>query len=112
MTRRPYVPPSMRNAWRATAPPARATRTSSGVPAEIVRRSASPISAGVTTGRTSGSGSPGIREEYDRLGQEVDEVDRAEHVVAHDRLRFRHLVGDRLVSIAVALEYPSRDIAR
>ena len=36
-TRRPYAPPSMRNACRATALPARSTSTASGVPAAIVR---------------------------------------------------------------------------
>src|SRR5258708_9827874 len=70
----------------------------------MVRRSASPISAGVTTGFTLVSGSPGIGQAHYGLGEKVDEVDRAEHVVAHRRLGFRHLVGNRLVTIAVALE--------
>ena len=50
-TRRPYVPPISRRTVHATARPARSMSTSTGVPAAIVRRSASPISAGVSTGR-------------------------------------------------------------
>ena len=51
--RRPYVPPSSRRASHATACPARSISTSTGVPASIVRRSASPICSGVRIGFTS-----------------------------------------------------------
>src|SRR5262249_28260368 len=57
-TRRPYVPPISCRTVHATARPARSMSTSTGVPPAIVRRSASPISAGVSTGRTGRPASP------------------------------------------------------
>src|SRR4051812_282138 len=99
----------MRSAWRATAAPARSTSTDSGVPAAIARRSASPISAGVRTGFIS---APVVGEPDDGFGEEIDEIDGAEHVVAHHRFGFRHLVGDGLVAAAVALEHAPGGVAR
>ena len=55
---------------------------------------------------------PVIGQPDDGLGEQLDETDAPEHVVAHDRLDLRHLVGDRLVTIAVPLEHPARGIGR
>ena len=59
-----------------------------------------------------GQGLPAVGEADDRLGEQLDEVDRREHVVAHDRLELRDLVGDGFVAIAVALEHAPRGRGR
>ena len=122
VTRRPYAPPSTPSAWRATARPARSTSTDSGVPVAIACRSAAAISAGVSTGCISPSAAapelsaplllPVVGQSNHGLGEELDQTDPAEHVVAHDGLDLGHLVGDGLVAIAVALEHPARGIGR
>ena len=53
-------------------------------------------------------GPPAVGELHDRLGEQLDEVDRREHVVAHHRLDLGDLVGDGLVAVAVALEDAAR----
>ena len=50
---------------------------------------------------------PVVGQPNDGLGEQLDQTDPTEHVVAHDRLDLRHLVGDGLVAIAVALEHPA-----
>src|SRR5436853_808590 len=103
----------MRSAWCATARPARSTSTASGVPFSIACRSAAAISAGVSTTFTARALLlPVIGQSHDRFGQELDQADASEHVVAHDRLDLGHLVGDGLVAIAVAVEHAARRVGR
>src|SRR5262249_48122818 len=103
----------MRSAWRATARPARSTSTSSGVPCSIACRSAAAISAGVSTTFTRcPSLLPVIGQSHDRFGQELDQADASEHVVAHDRLDLGHLVGDGLIAVAVAVEDAAGGVGR
>ena len=60
----------------------------------------------------------GFRLARNRRGRTTGSVSRStksivpEHVVADDRLGLRHLVGDGLVAVAVALEHAARRVAR
>ncbi len=107
----PVRTPSMRRAaGRPPRHPPAPRVHRSGVPAEIVRRSASAISSGV---RRRASTRRGFTLFQDRRGERparsaARQVDPPEHVVAHDGLDLRDLVGDGLVPIAVPLEHAPR----